>query len=68
VNKKLEELGIAPEKAELQRIPNLDKTLSVNDAKKFLHMVEEFEDHDDVQNVYHNLAMTDELEEALNEE
>jgi len=68
VNKKLEELGIVPEKAELQRIPNLDKNLSVNDAKKFLHMIDEFEDNDDVQNVYHNLAMTDELEQALEED
>jgi len=68
VNKKLEELSIVPEKAELQRIPTLDKKLPVNDARKFLHMIEEFEDHDDVQNIYHNLAMTDELEQALEEE
>lgn len=68
VNKKVEELGIAPEKAELQRIPNLEKNLEVDDARKFLHMIDEFEDNEDVQNVYHNLAMTDELEEALNEE
>jgi YebC/PmpR family DNA-binding regulatory protein len=68
VNKKLEELGIVPEKADLQRIPNLEKNLSVNDAKKLLHMIEEFEENDDVQNIYHNLAMTDELEQALEEE
>jgi YebC/PmpR family DNA-binding regulatory protein len=68
VNKKLEELGISPEKAELQRISNLDKKLSVADAKKFLHMIDEFEENDDVQNIYHNLAMTDELEQALEEE
>jgi len=68
VNKKLEELGIFPEKAELQRIPTLEKKVSVNDAKKFLNMIDEFEENDDVQNVYHNLEMTDEIEQALEEE
>ena len=68
VNRKLEELGIAPEKAELQRIPTLEKKLTVEEAKKFLNMIEEFEENEDVQNVYHNLAMTAELEEALQEE
>ncbi|MFB6340727.1 YebC/PmpR family DNA-binding transcriptional regulator [Saccharicrinis sp. FJH62] len=68
LNKKLEELGITPEKAELQRIPNNTKELSLDDAKKVLRMIEDFEDNDDVQNVFHNLEMTDELEKALNEE
>jgi len=68
INKKLEELGIAPEKAELQRIPTLEKKLTVEDAKKFLNMIEEFDENEDVQYVYHNLAMTEELEEALDEE
>ncbi|MFB6317349.1 YebC/PmpR family DNA-binding transcriptional regulator [Saccharicrinis sp. FJH54] len=68
LNKKLEELGIAPEKAELQRIPNNTKELGLDDAKKVLRMIEDFEDNDDVQNVFHNLEMTEELEKALNEE
>jgi transcriptional/translational regulatory protein YebC/TACO1 len=68
VNRKLEDLGITPEKAELQRIPTLEKKLPVEDAKKFLSMIEEFEENEDVQNIYHNLAMTEELEEALQEE
>lgn len=68
LNKKLEELGISPERAELQRIPNNSKELSLDDAKKVLRMIEDFEDNDDVQNVFHNLEMTDELEKALNEE
>jgi YebC/PmpR family DNA-binding regulatory protein len=68
VNKKLEELGIFPEKAELQRIPTLEKKVAVNDAKKFLNMIDEFEENDDVQNIYHNLEMTDEIEKALEEE
>jgi YebC/PmpR family DNA-binding regulatory protein len=68
VNKKLEELGIAPEKADLERIPNNTKELPLDEAKKVLRMIEDFEDNDDVQNVFHNLEMTEELEKALNEE
>lgn len=68
VNKKLEDLDLVPEKAELQRIPNTLKNLSVSEAKKFLGMIDEFEENDDVQNIYHNLAMTDELEQALEED
>jgi len=67
-NKKLEELGIEPQKAELQRIPTVDKRLPVAEAKLALRMIDELEDNEDVQNVYHNLEMTDELEKALEEE
>ncbi len=68
VNKKLEEMGLVPEKAELQRIPNLFKNLPISEAKKFLGMIDEFEENDDVQNIYHNLDLTDELLEAMEEE
>lgn len=61
VQKKLEELNIQPENAELQRIPNNTTKLSPPEAMKFLKMIDDFEDDDDVQNVYHNLEMTDEL-------
>jgi YebC/PmpR family DNA-binding regulatory protein len=67
-NKKLEELGIEPQKAELQRIPRVEKRLPVSEAKTVLRMIEELEENEDVQNVYHNLEMTDELEQALEEE
>jgi YebC/PmpR family DNA-binding regulatory protein len=59
--KKLEELGIEPESAELQRIPHETKTLPTEDARKTLKVVELFEDDDDVQQVFHNLEITDEL-------
>jgi transcriptional/translational regulatory protein YebC/TACO1 len=32
---------------------------------KVLRLVDEFEDNDDVQNVYHNIEMTDELMQAM---
>ncbi|HPC98688.1 MAG TPA: YebC/PmpR family DNA-binding transcriptional regulator [Bacteroidales bacterium] len=65
VNKKLIELGIEPEEALLKRVPNDTKKLDVESAKKVLRLIEALEDDDDVQNVYHNLEMTDELAAAL---
>lgn len=68
INKKLEELNIAPINAELQRIPNTNKELTVDQAKSVLKLIEVLEDDDDVQSVYHNIEMTDELSEELSRE
>ncbi len=68
VSKKLEELGIEPESQGLQRIPTTTTALDVEEAKKVLRLVERLEEDDDVQNVYHNLEFTPELEAALSEE
>lgn len=65
---KLEELGIEPKTATTPRIPNNAETLDISSAKKVMHMVEKFEDDDDVQNVYHSLELTDELIAAMEEE
>jgi len=61
VRKKLEELKIEFENASLQRIPNDHKKLSKDEALKVLRIIEEFEEDDDVQNVYHNIELTDEI-------
>lgn len=68
VSKKLEELGIEPESQGLQRIPNTTTALTVDDAKKVLRLIERLEEDDDVQNVFHNLEITPELESALADE
>ncbi len=65
VQKKLDEMGIEPENAELQRIPNDTKTLDLGTSLKVLRMIEDFEEDDDVQNVYHNMEVTDEIVQAL---
>jgi YebC/PmpR family DNA-binding regulatory protein len=65
VQKKLDELGIQYENAELQRIPNDTKQLNVEESKKIVRVIEEFEDIDDVQNVFHNLEMTEEVMASL---
>jgi YebC/PmpR family DNA-binding regulatory protein len=65
VRKKLGDIGIEAENAELRRIPNDLKQADTDTALKILRMIEEFEDDDDVQNVYHNLDITDEVAAAL---
>jgi len=65
VNKKLNELGIEAEEAGLKRIPNDTKKVDVESARKVLRFIDTIEDDDDVQNVYHNMAMTDEIAAAL---
>ena len=67
VQKKLDEMGIHIENAELQRIPNNTKKLNIESAGKVLKMIEDFEDLDDVQNIYHNLEITEEIEELIKE-
>lgn len=61
MQKKLEELGIEVENASLQRIVLNTKTLPVPEALKFLKMIEKLEEDDDINTVYHNLELTDEL-------
>ncbi|MCD4735257.1 MAG: YebC/PmpR family DNA-binding transcriptional regulator, partial [Bacteroidales bacterium] len=62
---KLEELGVEPENAELQRIPHDTDTLDTSGAKKALNIIEAFEDDDDVQSVFHNLEITEEMMEEM---
>ena len=63
--KKLEALNIEPESAGLQRIPKETTTLDLESARKAMKLIELFEEDDDIQAVYHNLELTDELMELL---
>jgi transcriptional/translational regulatory protein YebC/TACO1 len=63
--KKLEQLNIEPESASLQRIPKTTETLDIDSARKVLKLIDIIEEDEDVQNVYHNLTLTDELMEEL---
>ncbi|HEX3007291.1 MAG TPA: YebC/PmpR family DNA-binding transcriptional regulator [Bacteroidales bacterium] len=65
VQKKLEEMGLQAENAELQRIPKETKQLSVEQSVRVLKMMEDFEDDDDVQNVFHNLEVSEEIMDAM---
>ncbi len=61
----LEAAGVAVRGAELTMEPTTPVTMSVENAKKVLRLVDALEDHDDIQNVYHNMELTDEIAEAL---
>ena len=58
---KLDEMEIEAKSAELQRIPNMTKEVNEEQFKANMKMLERFEEDDDVQNVYHNMEMTDDL-------
>jgi len=63
--KKLEQLKIEPESAVLQRIPKSTETLDIESARKVMRLIDIIEDDEDVQTVYHNLALTDEMMDNL---
>jgi YebC/PmpR family DNA-binding regulatory protein len=65
--KKLEELNVEPENARLQRLPKEQIKLGKEDALKALKAIDLFEEDDDVQNVYHNLELTDEIMAEMEE-
>jgi YebC/PmpR family DNA-binding regulatory protein len=68
IQHKLDELGIQPKNSSLQQIPTITKELDVESAMKVMKMIDAFEDDDDVQAVYHNMELTEELQEALTEQ
>jgi len=61
MQKKMEELCITPKNSEIQRIPLDTKKLDLDDSMKIINMIEKFEDDDDVQQVFHNMEMSEEL-------
>ena len=64
----LEQMGIEVVNSTLDRIPMNTIALSVEQAKEILDLEEQFEEDDDVQSVYHNMEITDELIAAIEEE
>lgn len=65
MQKKLEEMGLEPSSVELQRIPTTTTTLSADEAKQVLRLIDMLEDDDDVQMVFHNMELTDEIAELM---
>ncbi len=58
---KLEDLGIEIKNSELQRIPNIVKEITAEQAEKVLKLLDLLEANDDVQYVSHNMTLTDEI-------
>lgn len=60
VRKALTDAGITPESAEISMVPSTTVALSGADAEKMMKLIEELEDHDDVQKVYCNCEISEE--------
>ena len=61
MQKQLESMNIELESSELQRFPNNTKTLVGEEAKSVLKLIDKLEEDEDVQNVFHNMKMTEEI-------
>ncbi len=61
VRQTLEEKGISMESAELTHIPENTVKVSEKDAPKVLKLMDALENHDDVQNVYANFDIPEEI-------
>ena len=61
MQKQLEIMNIELESSELQRFPNNTKTLVGEEAKSVLKLIDKLEEDEDVQNVFHNMEMTEEV-------
>lgn len=59
IQKKMDELVLEAESAELQRIPNNYDRLGDSEFSKVWKLIEALEDDDDVQKVYHNMEIGD---------
>lgn len=61
ISDKLKAAKIMPEEAELRMLPTNEMELSLEDSLQVLKVVDALEELDDVQDVYSNLKLTDEL-------
>jgi len=57
--------GFTPVKSEIAMIPSITVALEKEDAEKILALVDMLEDLDDVQNVYTNADISEEIMEQL---
>jgi YebC/PmpR family DNA-binding regulatory protein len=58
---KLQELNIAATSTEIHQIPVTTKILELSEAEEVLKIIDKFEEDDDIQTVFHNLELTEEL-------
>ena len=61
MQKKLDQDNVFVKSSELIRVPSKTKSLEFEKAQSIIKMIEKFEEDDDVQNVFHNLEITEEI-------
>jgi YebC/PmpR family DNA-binding regulatory protein len=64
----LHKAAVKAENEEITQLPKAPKDVSLEDGKKVLRLMDALEDHDDVQHVYSDINVTDELVHALEKE
>ena len=62
---KLEQLGVESKSAELKRFPLSTMPVDLTTARNVMKLVDMLEEDDDVNAVYHNMDLTEEVEEQL---
>lgn len=67
MQKTLEKLNIEADSSKLERIPNTFVKLEKDQTLKILKLIDLLEDDDDVQNVYHNMELPDEVLDEIEE-
>jgi YebC/PmpR family DNA-binding regulatory protein len=65
VREALKKAGIKIESAERTAIPQTTVNLGQRDAEKVMKIMDKLEDHDDIQNVYANFEIADDVLEAI---
>jgi YebC/PmpR family DNA-binding regulatory protein len=65
IDEALKKANLKPETAKVSSFPENQTELPDEKALKVLNLIELLEDHEDVQNVYHNLKLTDSLLQGL---
>ncbi len=68
VSAALAQKDIVPELSEISMIAQTTTSLNIGKLRKALALLEELEDHDDVQNVYSDLDIPEEVMTQLTEE
>ena len=65
MQEKLTSMSIDVKSAEVERLPNELKDLGLDQALKIFNIIEKFEENDDVQKVFHNLHVSDNIIKEL---
>ena len=68
VRKAIDSAGIRIESAELTRLPQNTVGVEEKHCKSLLRLMDELDDHDDIQKVYSNFDITDEVMAAIEQE
>jgi YebC/PmpR family DNA-binding regulatory protein len=68
VQEALQKNGITPSVSEISQVPKVPVDVDAETAGKVMRLLEAIDDHDDVQNVYSNMNLTEELVAQMGKE